>query len=124
MIKIQNYPVFVKVGYFANERLVGQNLLVSIEAKIQPLAERRGNDALSDTVDYGALLVAIDEALLCKEIKLIETVAEVVEDALMRQFNRIASLEVTIEKPILPDNMGKGARVSVTSTCQRRTPSL
>lgn len=119
-IHIQQYPVFMKLGYYSMERLMGQEALVSIDAELGDLYLEESRDDLGYSIDYGKIIAMIEKVLLNKEIKLVETAVASLGNALMHRFDHILSLKVLIEKPILPNGLGKGAKVSVSHTFSRR----
>ena len=118
-IEIQDYPVFVRLGYFPQERLVGQEVLVSIEAQLHPSVDPSRGDDLKKTVDYGELLEGVNGVLKGAEIKLVETACDQVAQKLMQSFSDIEKLTVSIEKTALPSGIAKGARVRVRRVVKR-----
>ena len=113
-IHISEYPVFMKLGYYSRERLPGQEILVSLEADIGDSLNFAEKEELSASVDYGQLIRLTEETLRDKEIKLVETVVSLLGRRVIEQFPRIVGVNVRVEKPVLPDGMGKGAKVSVS----------
>lgn len=108
----------MKIGCYALERLTGQEVLVSIEANLGDKACVE-HDTDTPYVDYGILIDAIREALEDKEIKLVESVVLTLGKVLMGRFEKMEHLEVWIEKPILPNGVGKGSKVSVSQSFTR-----
>lgn len=106
----------MKLGYFSTERIMGQEVLVSLSAEFNLAENEKIGDHLERSVDYGIILNIIDETLRDREVKLIENAVETVAVAILKQCPRIESLCLTIEKPILPHGMSKGAKVSVSET--------
>lgn len=117
-INIARYPVFMKIGYFVGERIRGQEVLVSLVVKLRKVHEGIG-DNLEKTTNYASILQRIDLTLRDKEMKLVETAVERVGLTLLECFPQIETVDVTIEKPILPDNIDRGAQVSVSSLFTR-----
>ncbi|MFK7826276.1 MAG: dihydroneopterin aldolase [Oligoflexales bacterium] len=118
-IHIQQYPVFMRLGYYSMERLMGQEVLVSLDAELGDLFLEQTNDDLGYSLDYGKIIAMIEEVLLNREIKLVETAVASLGNALMNRFESIQLLRVLIEKPILPNGLGKGAKVSISHTFTR-----
>jgi dihydroneopterin aldolase len=112
-ITIEKYPVYVKIGHFARERLVGQELLVSLAVDLLPQDFASMADELEATLDYSQLFAAIDRELAHHEIKLLESAVLRLGQQLLQSFEVIAAVEVRIEKPVLPHGLNKGARVSI-----------
>lgn len=117
--EIVDYPVFMKLGVFLRERLTGQEALVTVKADLCSSPEIGYSDSLQSTVDYGAVIGLIDEVLRDQEVKLIETAVNDLGLAIMARFERIKNLKIIINKPILPDGVGKGAKVSVCGYFER-----
>ena len=118
-INILKYPVFMRLGYFVGERTRGQDVLVSLVVDL--LKAKEIGDNLEKTTDYGQILEVLDLALANKEMKLVETAVEKTGRVLLEHFPQISKVHVTIEKPILPDGIGKSAQISVSSEFHRDT---
>ncbi len=117
-INIAKYPVFMKIGYYVGERIRGQEVLVSLTVElVKPSFDICDN--LEKTTNYAEILEKVDATLRDKEMKLIETAVENLGQALLEAFPQIANVNLTIEKPILPDGIGRGARVSVSCDFKR-----
>ena len=117
-LDIDSYPVFVRLGYFEAERLAGQEVLVTICAKVA-IEGSFVPESLEAIVDYGAVMETVDVVLRGKSIKLIETAVHRVGTQILDGFPPVRWCRVTIHKPILPRGIAKGARVSVTATFTR-----
>lgn len=113
MIEIERYPVFMRLGVFREEQAMGQEVLVSLKAEIQIHSLTHIQDELSHTLDYGLVLTALDQLIGGSQCRLVETALNKVGEGLMSRFPLIQSLDLKIEKPVLPRNMGKGAHISV-----------
>lgn len=109
----------MRLGYFPKERIMGQEVFVSVDLSIKSLQNKYIHDDLDNTVDYGKILEVIDKILKDQEMKLIETVVEKVATGLLSYFSKISEIEVNVEKPILPNGISKGAKVSITETFYR-----
>lgn len=118
-IEVLNYPVFCRLGYFPHERLVGQEILVSVEGHLAPSADPATDDDLAQTVDYAAVLAIIDEVLEAAEINLVETACDRVARRVMEKMRLIDHIQVTIEKTLLPKGVAKGSSVRVHRVLSR-----
>lgn len=118
-IHIEKYPVFMKLGYYVGERIRGQDVLISLNVELMPL-QKNINDDLENTTNYAQILEVIDHTLRDQEMKLIETAVEKLGAVLLEIFPQIQTLNLSIEKPILPDGIGRGARVSVSCQFDRK----
>lgn len=117
-INIAHYPVFMRIGYYIGERIRGQDVYVSLVVRLSTV-EGGVQDNLENTSNYAKILEMVDWTLRDQEMKLIETAVERLGTALLEAFPQIHDVDVTIEKPILPDDIGRGAKVSVSCGFQR-----
>jgi dihydroneopterin aldolase len=111
-IHIQNYPVFLRVGYFPEERVRPQEVLISLKIDL-PLKQGWDHDSLANTVDYGQVICALDTWLTGQEIPLLESVCCQTGRNLLAAFPGIARLWVKVQKPVIPGGLNKGAQISV-----------
>ncbi len=113
-IEVLQYPVVMRLGFFPDERRVVQEVYISLrvhlDAKIQPGL----HDDLDLTLDYGRVMRLLDELLTDKEVKLVETVVELVGNAVLTAFPAIVAVDVSVEKRTLPKFIAKGAHVRVS----------
>ena len=112
-IEIIEYPVFVRIGCFREERLHGQEVLVTVFADIRMESGLALGDDLKKTLDYGDIIRTLDAALKDREFKLIESAVIAVGQSLIEKFLQVEKLDVTIEKPVLPGGMAKGGRIRI-----------
>lgn len=122
-IHIQNYPVFIRLGYFEEERLCGQEALVSLDLNLGKIPGIVSED-LAKTTDYGKILEKIEEVLAYKEIRLLEAAVEILGEALLRSFSQVKSVRIHIEKCVLPKGVGKGAKISASEFFSREEQEL
>jgi dihydroneopterin aldolase len=111
-LEIKDYPVFVRLGCFPEEKKNGQTVFVTLKAQLS--ITPGDSDLLSQTLDYGKLLQKIDLILMDQKINLIETAVNRLGDHLLGGFPQIKHLWVSIHKPVLPSDLGKGAKISVS----------
>ncbi len=117
-INIARYPVFMKLGYFHGERVRGQEVLVSLSVDL--VHDPAGiDDILEKTADYGKILAVLDQTLQDQEMNLIETAVERAGKALLQHFRNIVAVELSVEKPQIPNGLGRGAQVSVSEIFHR-----
>lgn len=113
LIQVKNYPVFMKVGYFPSERARPQEVKISLEVKIRPILPVA--EKLENTLDYGALLALLDRKLIGSEVKLLESLCEIIGNTILEAFQKTESVKVTVEKLSLPNSIGKGANITVSA---------
>jgi len=87
-------------GVFEFERAAGQDFVVDVALDVDTSAAARSDD-LADTVDYGALAVAIAGIVAGEPVNLIETVAQRIASACLDD-PRVTSVEVSVHKPAAP----------------------
>ena len=117
-IHIDCFPIFVKLGYYTQERLTGQEVFVSLTAEVNQF-DKTDSDDISDVVDYGQLIKMIESLLKDREIKFVESAIMILGNGLMDSIPKIRKLNLLIEKPVLPNGMGKGAKISVSHRFER-----
>ena len=120
-LNIDNYPVFVRVGYFDHERLHGQEVLISLQMNLPGTAKSFASDALDKTVDYGSVIQEIDRCLRYQEAKLVETLLGRLGEHLLACFPLADNIDLKIEKRVLPGHIGRGGKVSLSHLFQRET---
>lgn len=113
-IEILQYPVVMRLGFFPDERRVVQEVYISVRAQLDSSIQPGLQDNLDLTLDYGRVMRVLDEVLTDKEVKLVETVVEMVGEAILETFASITSVEVSVEKRTLPKLIAKGAHVRVS----------
>jgi len=87
-------------GVFAHERAAGQEFVVDVVLDVSTSAAA-SSDNLNDTVDYGAVAVAVHELITGEPVELIETLAERIADACLG-LGGITRVAVTVHKPNAP----------------------
>lgn len=119
IIAIEKYPVFVKLGVFDSEQLYGQEILVDLKLQLQHGTNI--NDQKPPTVDYGEVLRQVDQILKSTPFKLIESMLQALGHHFKDQFPQLSQAEFSVHKPILPNGIDKGAKVSISETfCYNR----
>lgn len=118
IIKISRYPVYMKIGFYPEERLAGQEVYVSLDVKLDSKLSQ-SSEQLSNTLDYGLILKAIDQVLKDNEVKLLESAICRLGQFLIETYSKILSVRVELEKPILPEHINKGAKISLVADFDR-----
>ena len=88
-------------GVFAQERATGQEFVVDAELAVADLSRAAAGDALTLTVDYGAVALAIVEIIQGPPVDLIETLAERIAQRCL-QFPSVQVVTITVHKPGAP----------------------
>ncbi len=87
-------------GVFDFEREQGQYFVIDVTLHL-PLDAATASDDVADTVHYGELADQIAEIVGGEPVNLIETLAERIADAVLRDA-RVHAVEVTVHKPQAP----------------------
>jgi dihydroneopterin aldolase len=112
-IEIRDLRVVGVHGVLPEERERAQPFSVDIVAWVGMAAAQR-SDALSDTVDYGALAQLAAEVVAQRSYQLLEALAGRLADALLVSDSRLEAVEVTVRKlrpPLALDLASTGVRV-------------
>jgi dihydroneopterin aldolase len=113
-IHIEQLETFAHVGVPDNERSVPQRITVTITAWPNAGFRKVGDD-IGATVNYSAIARAVRDVVHERRDKLIETLAENIAAALLRDFP-IRRVRLELRKFVMPD----AAYVSVSLTRDRR----
>jgi dihydroneopterin aldolase len=112
-IEILDLRVVGVHGVLPEERERAQPFSLDIVAWVD-MAAAQQSDALSDTVDYGALAQVAAEVVSQRSYQLLEALAGRVAEALLRTDSRLEAIEVTVRKvrpPLALDVASTGVRV-------------
>ena len=100
-IELSGLECFGHHGVFDFEKQEGQPFIVDVACWMN-FAAAGASDALSDTVDYGALAELVAAVVEGPARDLIETVATEAAEKIMDTFGALHAVEVTIHKPKAP----------------------
>jgi dihydroneopterin aldolase len=88
-------------GVLPYESKVGQSFSIDLALEID-LSDAARSDKVMDTVSYDKVAECASKTFCAKPYKLIEAAAGKVADAVLADFPRVLSVEVTIHKPHAP----------------------
>ena len=101
IIFISELKVKTKLGVPEWERMVPQTVILDIEIGYD-LSKAGKNDAIADTIDYGAVVSHIRKTLTENSFQLVEALAEHVCQLILKEF-KAENVKVKVAKPaILP----------------------
>jgi 7,8-dihydroneopterin aldolase/epimerase/oxygenase len=100
-IFIKGLSLHAHHGVMAHEAKVGQSFGIDLELEIDLTAAAR-SDKVIDTVSYDQVVACASKAFCAQRYRLIEAAAGSVADAVLAQFPRVGSVNVTIHKPHAP----------------------
>ena len=100
-IILRGIEIFGRHGCSIEEQKLGQNFIVDLELNLD-LKKSGKSDELSDTVDYSKILFEVEKIVGGTPKKLIETVAEEIAENILKNFEKIESVKVSLHKPFAP----------------------
>jgi len=100
-IDLRGLGVFARHGVYASELAEGQQFVVDLSV-VTDLSKPGLTDELSDTIDYGALAMAVRHVVAVERWNLIERVATRVAEVALAFDERVESVVVTVHKPQAP----------------------
>lgn len=96
-IFISELKVQTKLGVPAWERMTPQTIILDIEIGVN-LSAAGKSDAITDTIDYGAVVARIRETLAEHSFQLVEALAEHVCQLIFKEF-KAEKVEIKVSKP-------------------------
>lgn len=87
LIKINNLKFYTKNGVLPEERILGQQLKVDIELRLD-LAKAGKSDDVADTVSYAEVNEKISRTITTRSFNLIEAVASALLDDIETDFSQ------------------------------------
>lgn len=100
-IILTGIEIFGYHGDLPEERKLGQKFLIDLELNLD-LSKAGKSDELADTVDYPKILSEVEKIVGGESKNLIETVAEEIAENILKNFDKVQSLKVTLHKPFAP----------------------
>ena len=119
-IRINDFPVKMRIGVYPEERESPQDVIVSLRMDLSHDVNPGQSDDLQKTLDYGAVMGCIAEVLHEKEYQLVETVANVVGELIMGTFTQVENVHVTVTKQKIPLSFARNATFSVEQSFCRQ----
>lgn len=90
-------------GVLKEEQVLGQRFIVDLTLYAD-LKEAGQTDDLTKSIHYGEVYETTKTVIESKKYQLIETVAEEISSALLKQFERLKKVKVKVVKPDPPIN--------------------
>ena len=100
-IELKNLIFFARHGVLEEEARLGQRFNVDVRLILQDGLEFEA-DTTEQTVNYADVYTVVKEIMENKRFNLIERLAEVIAGEILRQFNKVTEVTVTIKKPSVP----------------------
>lgn len=112
-IEIRDLRAFGVHGVLPQERERAQPFSVDVEADLDVSAAARSDD-LSETVDYGALAMAVEDVVARSSFALLEALAAAIARRVLDDQPRVTRVEVVVRKvrpPVAVDMGSVGVRL-------------
>ena len=103
-IYINNLEFIGFHGVFPEEKKLGQKFLVSLELTVDTREAGKTGD-LTKSVHYGLVAQDVEKIFLEKSIDLIETCAENIAEMVLKKYELVKEVKVTVKKPWAPLQM-------------------
>lgn len=103
-IYINNLEFIGFHGVFPEEKKLGQKFLVSLELIVDTREAGKIGD-LTKSVHYGLVAQDVERVFLEKSIDLIETCAENIAEMVLKKYELVKEIKVTVKKPWAPLQM-------------------
>ena len=104
-------------GLFDVERENGQPFIVDVELELD--LEKAGNsDDLNDSVDYNDVATLVHNEIIGPPVTLIEALAENISEKILKVYEDVEKVKVTVHKPRAPISVPFGD-VSITIKRER-----
>lgn len=100
-IVIENLEVFARHGVFPEENTLGQKFLFSLNLSVN--TRQAGiTDALENSVNYGEVCHLVQEYATAHTFRLLEALAENLAEEILRTYDAVSQIDLTIRKPWAP----------------------
>lgn len=106
-IIISDLKIFAYHGVNDEEKQNGQNFVLDITLYVD-LARPCVTDDVKDTVSYSSVLKTVKKAFCSEKFDLIERASKAVADAILMEYERVHTVDVTVKKPEAPINASFG----------------
>lgn len=113
-IELRGLRILGHCGVGEAERAVPQPLEIDLDVEVD-LSPAATSDALSATVDYGALCDAVAGAVAAVAVALLEHLAELITQVVLAADDRVEVVEVAVRKlrpPVAHDLASAGVRLT------------
>ncbi len=100
-ILIKNLKIFAYHGVNPEEKVMGQNFILDIDAVVD-ISKPCQTDNVNDTVSYADIIEETISIFTCQKDDLIERAAQRVADGLFKRFDKIQGLRILLKKPDAP----------------------
>jgi dihydroneopterin aldolase len=100
-IRIKNASFYAYHGAVTDEQNLGGKFEVDVDIQCH-FDDAIAHDSLQRTVDYEAVYAFLQDTVTAKKYYLIETLADAIARGLLKKFDAIEQVKVTVRKPHPP----------------------
>ena len=100
-IIIKDLKIFAYHGVNPEEKENGQPFVIDLTAELD-LSVPCQTDDVNDTVSYAKIVKTVTACFTAESCDLLERAAEVVCQTVLRQYKKIAAVQITLKKPEAP----------------------
>ena len=100
-IIVKDLKLFCYHGVNPEEKIDGQNFIFDIEADVD-LSKPCATDDVNDTVSYAKIIKTVRRVAQSEKYDLLEKVAQMVADELLKEFDKIQAVKILLKKPEAP----------------------
>ena len=100
-IHLKNMKFYAYHGVMEEENIKGQVFVVDMTL-FADFRKVGRSDNLEDTIDYSAVYQCVKEVVTTNRFKLIEKLAYVISEEVIRQFRMVQQIQVVVKKPQAP----------------------
>jgi dihydroneopterin aldolase len=114
LIELRGLRLHAICGVLPHERTTAQPLEIDVDITAD-LARAGASDELADTVDYGAVVAAVEQVATTLQPQLLERLAQCIADAVLALDARASSVTVAVRKldPPVPQELNtSGVRIA------------
>lgn len=101
LLRINGLALYAYHGVHEAERALGQRFLIDIVATVDVGSAPRTDD-IAESVDYAGMIEVATIAFTSRAFNLIESAAGTVAEEVLRRFEKVVSVSVTVHKPAAP----------------------
>lgn len=113
-ITVRSLRTRARLGCTVEERAYPQTVVVDLEVSLAPeVAQSAHTDELSDTVDYMAVVGAVEATCRVGEWRLLEKMCRDIGLAVREVSPLVRSVRVGVQKSIVPSAAGIGCELTV-----------
>ena len=100
-VHVRDLEVYGYHGVPDAEQEIGHRLRIQIRMELNSCPATH-TDSVQDTIDYGSVAKLVTDIATSTQYRTLERLGSTILDRLFREFERLESLELEIEKPMPP----------------------